>query len=204
MRGSEWLSLRRCLAIVQRLQMGSASPAELMDFVRKAIGESAYPASPTAREKAFKRDRENLKKRLGVSYTYTPAKGVYLLLDAGALLQLNLSEESLRAILLLSETFGGAIGVHSNVRHLLDEVIGHVSPENKARLESPERGLGLNLLQEVDNAPIPKRVWVAAQKAILQHRKLTFHYISPSHADRQERLHQVAPIQIQYQAGHWY
>jgi hypothetical protein len=33
---------------------------------------------------------------------------------------------------------------------------------------------------------------------------LTFNYISPTYEDRQKRLHQVLPIRIQYQSGHWY
>ncbi len=204
MRGSEWLSLRRCLAIVRRLQMGSAKPSELTAYVSKTVGERSYPMSATAREKAFKRDRENLRRRLGVEFSYSASNGTYTLVDAGPLLRLYLSETSLRAIYLLSQSFGGHVGEHSNIQTLLNEIFLYLSADTKVRLETPDTGMGLDLLQDVDPNHISKRVWETAQRAIRGHRKLTFNYISPTYEDRQKRLHQVVPIRIQYQSGHWY
>jgi predicted DNA-binding transcriptional regulator YafY len=204
MRGSEWLSLRRCLAIVRRLQMGSAKPSELTAFVSKTVGERAYPISSSAREKAFKRDRENLRKRLGVDFSYSASLGTYTLLDAGPLLKLHLSETSLRAIYLLSQSFGGHVGEHSNIQTFLHEIFSYLSADIKVQLESPEMGMNLDLLQDVDPNHISKKVWEKVQKAVKGHRKLTFNYISPTYEDRQKRLHQVVPIRIQYQSGHWY
>jgi len=204
MRGSEWLSLRRCLAIIRRLQMGVAKPSELIEFVEKTLGESAYPVSASAREKAFKRDRENLRKRLGVDFSYSPAQGTYTLLEAGPLLRLHLSETSLRAIYLLSQSFDGHVGEHSNIQTLLTEIFSYLSADVKRKLETTGSALGLDLLQDVDPNNIPRRVWEMTQKAIRGHRKLIFNYISPTYEDRQKRLHQVIPIRIQYQSGHWY
>ena len=204
MRGSEWLSLKRCLAIVRRLQMGSAKPSELIAFVTKTVGERAYPAFASAREKAFKRDRENLRKRLGVDFSYSASLGTYTLSDTGPLLKLHLSDESLRAIYLLSQSFGGHVGEHSNIQTLLQEIFSYLSADTKVRLETPEMGINLDFLQDVDPNHISKKVWEITQKSIRGHRKLTFNYISPTYRDRQKRLHQVVPIRIQYQSGHWY
>ncbi len=204
MRGSEWLSLRRCLAIVRRLQMGAAKPSELTAFVSKTIGERAYPVSASAREKAFKRDRENMRKRLGVEFSYSASQGEYMLVDAGPLLKLHLSDTSLRAIYLLSQSFDGHVGEHSNIQALLNEIFAYLSTETKTQLEVPEMPMGLDLLQDIDPNHIPKRVWKMVQKSARGHRKLTFNYISPTYNDLQKRLHQVVPIRIQYQSGHWY
>ena len=204
MRGSEWLSLRRCLAIVRRLQMGPAKPSELIDFVGKTVGERAYPISASAREKAFKRDRENLRRRLSVDFSYSASARTYTLLEAGPLLKLHLSETSLRAIYLLSQSFGGHVGEHSNIQSFLGEIFSYLSADTKSRLEAPDTGMGLDMLQDVDPNHISKKVWGTAQRAIRGHRKLTFNYISPTYTDRQKRQHQVVPIRIQYQSGHWY
>lgn len=204
MRGSEWLSLRRCLAIVRRLQMGSARPAELVAYVSKTVGERAYPLSASARDKAFKRDRENLRKRLGVDFSYSASLGIYTLIDAGPLLKLHLSDTSLRAIYLLSQSFDGHVGEHSNIQTFLQEIFSYLSADIKVKLEAPEMGMNLDILQDVDPNHISKIVWEKVQKSVRGHRKLTFNYISPAYEDRQKRLHQVVPIRIQYQSGHWY
>ncbi len=146
MRGSEWVSLRRCLAIVRRLQMGPARPSELIAFVSKTVGERAYPVSSSAREKAFKRDRENLRKRLAVEFSYSALSGTYTLLDAGPLLKLYLSETSLRAIYLLSQSFGGHVGEQSNIQTFLSEIFSYLSADAKTHLEAPEMGVALDLL----------------------------------------------------------
>jgi predicted DNA-binding transcriptional regulator YafY len=184
--------------------MGSAKPSELTAFVSKTIGERAYPISASAREKAFKRDRENLRKRLGVEFSYSASLGTYTLLEAGPLLKLHLSETSLRAIYLLSQSFGGHVGEHSNIQTFLHEIFSYLSEDTKVKLEAPETGMDLNLLQDVDPNHISKKVWDKVQKSVKGHRKLIFNYISPTYEDRQQRLHQVVPIRIQYQSGHWY
>ncbi|HMZ08748.1 MAG TPA: WYL domain-containing protein, partial [Anaerolineales bacterium] len=166
--------------------------------------ERAYPISSSAREKAFKRDRENLRKRLGVDFSYSASLGTYSLLEAGPLLKLQLSETSLRAIYLLSQSFDGHVGEHSNIQAFLNEIFSYLSAETKVKLEAPEMHMNLDLLQDIDSNHIPKRVWDMVQKSVKGHRKLTFNYVSPTYEDRQKRLHQVVPIRIQYQSGHWY
>lgn len=204
MRGSEWLSLRRCLALLRRMQLGPAAPHELIGYVLVTVGNWAYPEAPSAREKAFKRDRENLKKRLGVDFYYSPKERVYILVDPGPLFRLQLSETSLRAIYLLSQSFEGHVGEHSNIKTFLDEVFSYLSAETKLKIDAPELHLDLDIQQDIDPNHISKKVWETIHRAIKGHRKLTFNYIAPSYEDRQKRLHQVVPIRLQYQGGHWY
>ncbi len=139
-----------------------------------------------------------------MDFSYSAKLGTYTLLDAGPLLKLHLSETSLRAIYLLSQSFDGHVGEHSNIQTFLSEIFSYLSVDIKVKLEKPEMGMDLDLLQDVDPNHISKKVWEKVQKAVRGHRKLTFNYVSPAYEDRQKRLHEVVPIRIQYQSGHWY
>ena len=204
MRGSEWRSFRRCLAIARRLLKGPATPAELIQYVLEVEGDDAYPAAKSAREKAFKRDRESLRSRLGVDFQYTPSKGIYTLTDPGSLFQFELSEASVRAVALLAQTFGGQVGEHSEIQDFLNELVAALPVETRRYLENPVVPIDLNLLQSIDPNGISNRVWTTAWRAVKTHRKLSFCYISPTYADGQKRFHEVLPYRIQYQWGHWY
>lgn len=204
MRGSDWNTFRRCLVILSRLKKGSATPAELIAAVLEREGSDAYSLQPSARAKAFKRDREALRYRLGVVFEYDPKVGKYSLQDAGEALSLTLSDTSLMAVSLLVDTFGGQMGHHSSVNTLLEELVGALSPEDRRRLERSESPYELELLQDIDANGIPRRVWDEVQRAVRKHRKLTFQYISPQYEDGKPVTNEVNPTRIVYQWGHWY
>lgn len=204
MRGSDWNTFRRCLALIARLKKGPASPAELILAVLEREGEDAYSPLPAARSKAFKRDREALRNRLGVSFEYDPRTGRYSLLDAGDALSLSLSDNSLMAVSLLLDTFGGQMGNHSSVNNLLEELVAALNPQDRRRMERSESPYELELLQDIDANGIPRRVWDEVQRAVRKHRKLSFQYISPQYEDGKPVTNEVNPTRIVYQWGHWY
>lgn len=204
MRGSDWRSFRRCLAIARRLLKGPATPAELIQFVLDVEGEAAYSSEKSAREKAFKRDRESLRARLGVDFSYSPTAGTYTLTDPGPVFQFELSEASIRAVALLNQTFGGQVGEHSEIQNFLEELTAALPLETRRGLENPVVPLDLALLQSVDPNGISQQVWTTAWRAVKTHRRLSFNYLSPTYADRRTRFHDVMPYRIQYQWGHWY
>lgn len=204
MRGSDWRSFRRCLAIVRRLMKGPATPAELIQYVLLIEGSDAYPSAKSAREKAFKRDRESLRARLGVDFLYSPSAGTYTLIDPGSLFQFELSDSSIRAVALLAQTFGGQVGEHSEIQEFLDELIAVLPLETRRSLENPVVPIDLDMLQSVDPNGISHQVWTTAWRAVKTRRRLSFNYLSPTYTDRQTRFHEVMPYRIQYQWGHWY
>lgn len=204
MRGSEWLSLKRCLAIVIRLQQGPVSPPHLVSFVVKTVGTHAYPSSSSAREKAFKRDRENLRKRLGVKFSYSASTKLYSLNEIGTLLRLYLPETNLRAISILSHSFDGHVGEHSEVQNFLEEIVSRLPLEAQRKLDGSNSQVYIDLLKDVDPNHISKKVLSIVWKAVSGKRKFAFNYISPTYEDRQKRLQVVLPYRIQYQWGHWY
>lgn len=203
-RNSEWLALRRCLGILGRLLQGAARGEELLDAARQAAGPDAYSPSDSAREKAFKRDRQRLREMLGVEFHYDARSGLYVLDNPGPFGALSLSEAGLRALALLSETFAGETGKQSEVQVLLDELINRLPEQARRRLERQSLPLTFEIFQDVDPDGISERVWNAVQRAIREHRKLTFHYLSPSYEDRRPRFFEIAPYRILYQWGHWY
>jgi hypothetical protein len=204
MRGSDWLSFRRSLLIARRLMIGAASPSELVAYVLEIEGIDAYPESKSAREKAFKRDRENLRSRLGVGLAYSPSSGLYTLTDPGYLFSLELSDQGKRALALLVQTFGGQVGEHSEILDFLEELTKFLPLETRRLLEHPTVPIDLELLQKIDPNGIPTQVWTTTWRAVSSHRKLSFNYISPLYEDRQPRLHEVQPYRIEYRWGHWY
>jgi hypothetical protein len=204
MRSSEWLSLRRCLAIVQRLLMGPASPSEILDYVIKLIGDDCYAVSSSRKEKAFKHDRESIRQRLRVDFYYDPSTNKYILLDPGPFFSVNLSQSNTTALALLSETFGGQIGEHSEIQGLIDQLIARLPLEKRRQIENPHLPINIELFQDVDPSGISESVWNTLWRAVKEHRKIRFNYISPRYTDGRKVLHEVAPYRIQYQQGHWY
>lgn len=203
-RGSEWLAVRRSLAILQRLMRGPASAKELVDEVLQTVGPDAYPSGEKALQAAFKRDRDNLRHQLEAEFTFDFAEQLYILEDPGPFGYLELSALGLRAIQLLSHTFAGEIGERSEVHHLLDDLISRLPPRARLSLESGTPLLDLDIQQDVDVSPVNQKVWEVVTRAVRAHRKLAFSYLSPQHDDRLPRYHEVAPYQIRYKRGHWY
>lgn len=189
---------------MQRLRKGPATPNQLMHYVLEVEGNDAYPAGKSARDKAFKRDRENLRGRLEVDLVYEPKTGLYTMRDAGAALSFTLSENSLMALGLLEDTFEGQVAVHSSVKTLLDEILAGLSPAERRKLERAENPFELEMLQNIESVGIPRKVWDEVQRAVKKHRKLYFNYISPQYEDQLPVLQEVNPTKIVFQWGHWY
>jgi predicted DNA-binding transcriptional regulator YafY len=203
-RGSEWITFQRCMAILQRLQRGPASAEELIQAVLEIAGTEAYPPGEVARKAAFKHDREKLRNVLKANFFYDPAESVYTLQDPGPFGYLQLSGEALAAVRTLSEAFAGEVGKQARVRALLDELLNRLPPGDRRRLENQLSSLDLDLQQEVDSEPLSQTVWEKVNRAVSQHRKLAFNYLSPRQEDRLARYHEVAPYKLRYREGHWY
>lgn len=203
-RGSEWVSFLRALALLKRLMEGPATNEELIQSVLDIVGADAYPSAPSARFHRFKHDRDNLKKRLGVGYVHDPKTQLYILNDAGPFGRVRLLPPMLRALSILSRQYDNAVGDLAGVRDLVQQIIGWLPPETRLQIEASSEELTLDFEQDVDRSEISKRVWETINRALNQHRKLTFNYLSPRHTDRKPVFHELAPYQVRFQDGHWY
>lgn len=203
-RGSEWASFLRVLAILNRLKEGPATGEQLIQSVLETMGADAYPSAPGARQAAFKRDRANLKKRLGVETVWDSKNQIYVLNDAGPFGRVSLSPPMLRALSILSRQYDNAVGELAGVRDLVEQIIGWLPLKTRLKIESASEDLTLDFGQDVDRSEISLRVWETINRALNQHRKLTFNYLSPRRADRKPVFHEIAPYHIRFQDGHLY
>lgn len=203
-RGSEWVSFLRVLAILKRLMEGPATSEELIQSVLETVGADAYPSAPSARQAAFKHDRANLKKRLGVDHVWDPKTNSYVLNDAGPYGRVRLSPPMLRALAILSRQYDNAVGELAGVRDLVQQIIGWLSPQMRLQIEAASEEWILDFEQDVDRSVIPPRVKETIERALRQHRKLTFNYLSPRRADQKPVFHEVAPYEVRLQDGHLY
>jgi len=201
---NEWLAPLRTMSLLQRLMQGPASADELISFVCSKIGESAYPKTKSARDAAFKHDRDRLKKKLGVEFQYDPVKNIYILTNPGPFGILDLSEDSLRGLALLARDFGNGFGERAYIRSLLDELLIRLSPETKRLMDTQPESLILGVKQFVDKGEIPPKVWEAVKRSVEKRRKVSFNYLSPRYENRQSVYFEVAPFHLKYQEGHWY
>ncbi len=198
-RESEWRVLQRCLAILQRLRQGAADKGELIQAV-EAISPESYPASPTARQEAFKRDLHKLREFLNVEIRYT--RGKYELVNAGPFFSLTLSDQSLKAMMTLALTFDERSD-RANIREFLEEISTFLIPEQRISLKNPKSIINYNILQQIDPNHIPERVWKTVNRAIENQRELEFNYLSPRYENGPKRF-RIAPLRIEYQGGHFY
>jgi len=201
-RGSERLALLRALAILKRLLEGPATNEQLIEAVLQSVGAEAYPPAAGARQAAFKRDRQRLRRELGVRWEFVNQE--YVLKDAGPYFSLALPEEALRALAILTVTFSGQSGEHGGVDALLRFLLDRLPEEQRRRLEGMDAGVSFEIFQQVDPNGIPQRVWETVQRAVRSRRELSFRYRSPRYRGEQAFLFRVAPLRIVYQWGHWY
>ena len=202
--GREWLAMKRCLVLLKRLFAGPADGDELIEAVYRELGEGAYSPEAGARERALKRDREHLRRKLGVKIRYDPRARKYVLEEAGLFAMLRLSPPSLAALSALILALEGGTGATADFRRLIDELLAHLPPEDRLKLEQEQPAIELDWMQSIDPARAPARVWRAAERAIHERRKLAFNYLSPQQTDRQPRYHEIAPYSLRFVRGHWY
>jgi predicted DNA-binding transcriptional regulator YafY len=203
-RGSEWLTFQRCLAIFQRLQIGPTTGEELTEAVLAACDLSAYPEGKDARQTAFKRDRAKLRNQFKVDFAYDHVTHLYMLQSPGLFGYLELSAESVQGLRLLSRTFDSDVAARANIQSLIDEIIARLDPQVRRKLDEPSAPIELDIQTGIDQSKITPNIWSAVDKAVRQHRQLTFNYASPRHDQRSTVNHQVAPYRLRFQRGHWY
>lgn len=200
-RGSDWITFLRALALLKRLMQAPASAEALINYVEATL-PGAYPSGNSAREAAFKHDREHLRHRLQAEFIFQ--NGVYFLADPGPFGALDLGENSLRGLGVLARDFGNGLGERVYIRSLLDELLARLPAETRRLLENQPEALVMGVRQFVDQGHLPPRVWETVRKAVETRRKLSFHYLSPRYKNQKPVYFEVSPLHLKYQEGHWY
>jgi predicted DNA-binding transcriptional regulator YafY len=204
-RQSEWLVMRRCLAIIRRAQRGLASRDELVQAVLAQEGPDAYgEARGQALRRRLENDLQRIRRNLIVDLDFCRGEGGYVISDTWLPL-LDLPDEDLATIAWLEQTFDHDSPQHDEVHALLGRLRFYLDPERRAVVERCRTALVVDLGQR-DEDEIPQAVWDGLTKALVERRRVEFSYRSPQQEDRVPRRHVVDPYERYFDTvrGHYY
>ena len=195
---------RRCLVMLRRLQRGPATKAELIAEVRNKLTEPYGNADGRSLDRRFERDKGKLRDIFLADITYRRATGTYELGDAWEPL-LDLPDEALRAIAFLQDSFTPVVPGYEMVQTLLGTLLSHLSPERRGDVDQQRTALEVTWGRR-DEDEIDPDVERGLRKALLEHRRVAFDYVSPYYEEGQARHHVVDPWQRFFDAtrGHSY
>jgi predicted DNA-binding transcriptional regulator YafY len=205
-RESQWLVMRRCLAIICRAQRSPASQGELIQAVLDQEESDAYgEVEGEALQRRFENDLRRIRDKLMVDLYFDQQAGGYVIKDTWLPL-LDLPDEDLATIAWLEQTFGHDSPQHDEVHALLGRLRSYLAPERRARIERHRTALVMDLGQR-DEDKIPATVWQGLTRALTQRQRVEFHYLSPQYEDGVPRRHVVDPYEPPYfdtVRGHYY
>ena len=204
-RESHWLVLRRCLAIIRRVQRGPASRDDLIEAVLKDEGEEAYGGvQGAALYRRLENDLRRIRDHLLVDLYFSRQEGGYVIGDAWLPL-LDMPDEDLATIAWLEETFDLGSPQHDQIHGLLGRLRLYLPLERRAAIERHRTALALDLRQR-DEDEIAPEVWDGLTRALLERRRVEFSYRSPQQADHTPRRHVVDPYKRYFDTvrGHYY
>jgi predicted DNA-binding transcriptional regulator YafY len=203
-RESTWLVIRRCLALLRRVQQGPAKKQDLLDAVYAAEGEEAY-GNRTGKllNKRFEDDKRRLWQRLGVRIRYRGEVGGYKL-DTLERPLLDLPDEHLETLAFLADTFQPDSPHASQVRQLIETLLSWLA-DDRRRVYERARGLLPDIdLRLRDSDEIATDVWETVLAAHNNKQQLEFDYLSSRHADKTPRHHVVEPWDVYFSdRGHY-
>ncbi len=203
-RESHWLVIRRCLAILRRLQRGPASREALISAVLLAEEDEAYGGvDGKVLNKRFDNDLRRIRKHLGVEIAFDRKRGVYNIKDTWTPL-LDLPDQDLSTLAWLEEIFDEESPHHDEVQALVDRLRLFLSVERQAEVARQRHLLRLRLTRR-DEEPIPEAIWQALARALEWKRLVRLSYRSPQQADEQPRVHLVDIFEPPFfEDGHFY
>lgn len=199
---SKWHVLRRCLAILQRLQQGPVDRTGLMQAVRELVIDPYGDGSEDAQRKRFERDIENLRTQLLVQIDCEPPKYKYQLVDPGPLAGIGLPQNALYGLAFLLNAFRSEDNVTDVVQPFLDGVLNILPAYQQRELAKFSSTLELNL-QRLDSGEIAPIVWEKVRLAVQRRQLLRFSYIARRHEERLPRTHTVEPYKFRFFRGHY-
>lgn len=198
-RDSEWMTMRRCLALLQRLLRGPATKAELMAAVHDQVGDEAYLTNPsTRRSSAFEKDiYQRLPEHLGTEVRFDRRAGVYELVGLSGLPGFDLSDDALEALAFLEDTFQAGTPHHEKVMALRHHL--HACLPEARRRELARQRVALRVdLRRLDAGVIAPVVEERVERALASRRLLRFFYRSPLYEDGLPRRHDVEPYELTF------
>jgi len=204
-RESHWLVIRRCLAIVRRVQRG---PATWRELVQAVLAEDAAAYGSTQDRTLYKRlrnDLDRLRHNLYLNIRADRRTGEYALGEIETPL-LDLPDEELATLAWLEQIFHPNSPKYREVRALLQQLQSYLAPERRLKIEQHRTALVLDLGQR-DEDRLDPRVETRLIEALTRRRRVEFDYRSPEYAAGQLHRHVVdfyEPPYFDTERGHYY
>jgi hypothetical protein len=197
-RQSQWRVMRRCLDILLRLLRDSATTDELHRIIRtEANREQETSLTEKALQRRFDEDKRRLQDWFKVELRYDRSNGTYSLNHIGSPL-IDLSDDSLRALAFLEQTYSGdEVPMAVDVRALLMSIQMLLSQERLKDLYNI-RGLLEMQLAVADDDVIDPDVWDAVKISTSEHRQLEFDYFSAGNTSTHANQYQVEPVRYYF------
>lgn len=201
---SRWLVLRRCLAILRRLQRGPARKGELLAAVYEAEGAAAYGgATGAALDKRFEADKRRLRHELHTPVTYDKTAAGYVLGESGRPL-LDLPDDDLSTLAFLADTFGSDSPRATDVQQLIDRLASWLPAERRQALRRTVGDWPKPDLRLRDKEEIPLNVWNAVHAAWRRAQEIAFDYRTGDEDAIHVRWHHVQPWDVEFtDRGHY-
>jgi len=204
-RESHWQVMRRCLAVIRRVQRGPATAQELIQAVQDAEGADAYGGvQGQALLRKLEKDLKRIREHLLIDLYFDRGIGRYVIRDLWMPL-LDLPDEDLATIAWLEETFDHDSPQHDEVHGLLGRLRFYLSPERQAVIERCRTALTVDLRRR-DEDEIQAEVWEGLTRALMSRQSVEFSYLSPQQEDQEPRRHVVDPYERFFDTvrGHYY
>ncbi len=204
-RESDWLVIRRCLAIIRRIQRKPAHWQELVEAVLQAEPDAYGQSEGQALRKRFYRDLDRIRQSLYIDLRADPRTKQYTIRDTELPL-LDLPDEDLTIIAWLEQTFQPHSPRHQEVKRFLDRLRLYLSPERRLQIEQQRAALILELGQQDEDQILPE-VETGLQQALARRCRIEFDYLSPQSPEGQPRHHVVdiyEPPRFEASLGHYY
>ncbi len=202
---STWLVMRRCLAIINRLQQGSATKNELLTAVYIAEGNEAY-GNQVGRplNRRFEEDKKRLRTHLDVDIRYDKTAKGYIIEDRERPL-INLSDSHLETLATLADTYQPNTPHAPGIHQLIDQLTDWLPPERQKRVKRLSGQQPTPDLRLRDSEEISSDVWKAVLEAWQAKQEIQFDYLSSQHEDGIRRQHHIQPWDLYFSnRGHWH
>ena len=203
-RESQWLVMRRCLAIVRRALRGPAPRGELLQVAAVEGSGDDGDVEGEAPYVRLEKDLKRIREHLLIDVRYDREAEGYVVGDCWLPLP-DLPDEDRATIAWLEETFGHDSPQHDAVHALLGRLRRLLAPERVGEIERQHSTLLVDLGRR-DEDRIPRAVWDGLTRALVERRRVEFLYRSPQHEDRTPRRHVVDPWERYFDTalGHYY
>lgn len=198
--------MRRCLAMIRRVQRGPTDLRGLVKTVLEAEGEEAYGSSQELMSPDLVHDDlARIRNNLYVNIRADPVTREYAIQELDRPL-LDLPDEDLATIAWLQQTFNPNSPRHREVWGLLERLRFYLAPERRLKIEQQRTALVLELAQQDDDR-ISAEVELKLQEALARRLQVEFDYLSPQNETGQSRRHVVdvfEPPRFEPTLGHYY